>query len=64
VEEIVAVMREAGRGIHGARVRGLIVYLQGIENTGVISAVRSRRAPVMPARAGLLMQSAAQARAT
>jgi site-specific recombinase XerD len=31
------------------------VYLQGIDNTEVISAVRSRRAPVMPASAGLLM---------
>ena len=27
VEEIVAVMREAGPGVHGARVRGLIVVL-------------------------------------
>ena len=27
VEEIVAVMREAGAGVHGARVRGLIVVL-------------------------------------
>ena len=27
VEEIVAVMREAGDGIHGARIRGLIVVL-------------------------------------
>ena len=27
VEEIVAVMREAGTGVHGARVRGLIVVL-------------------------------------
>jgi integrase/recombinase XerD len=31
------------------------VYLQGIDNTEVISAVRSRQAPVMPASAGLLM---------
>jgi hypothetical protein len=27
VEEIVAVMREAGNGIHGSRIRGLIVVL-------------------------------------
>jgi hypothetical protein len=27
VEEIIAVMRQAGTGIHGARVRGLIVVL-------------------------------------
>jgi site-specific recombinase XerD len=27
VEEIVAVMREAGTGVHGARIRGLIVVL-------------------------------------
>ncbi|MGH2499651.1 MAG: tyrosine-type recombinase/integrase [Candidatus Limnocylindria bacterium] len=31
------------------------VYLQGIDNTEVISAVRSRQAPVMPASAGLLL---------
>jgi site-specific recombinase XerD len=31
------------------------VYLQGIDNTEVISTVRSRHAPVMPASAGLLM---------
>jgi site-specific recombinase XerD len=31
------------------------VYLQGIDNTEVISAVRSRKAPVMPASAGLLL---------
>jgi hypothetical protein len=31
------------------------VYLQGIENTEVISAVRARQAPVMPASAGLLL---------
>jgi integrase/recombinase XerD len=31
------------------------VYVQGIDNTEVISAVRSREAPVMPASAGLLM---------
>ena len=31
------------------------VYLQGIDNTGVISVVRSHRAPVMPASAGLLL---------
>ena len=30
------------------------VYLQGIDNTEVISAVHSRRAPTMPASAGLL----------
>jgi Phage integrase family len=30
------------------------VYLQGIDNAEVISAVRSRRAPTMPASAGLL----------
>jgi site-specific recombinase XerD len=29
------------------------VYLQGIDNTEVISAIRSRQAPVMPASAGL-----------
>lgn len=39
------------------------VYLQNVDNTEVISAVRSRQAPVMPASAGLLMKSAAQARA-
>jgi DNA-binding NtrC family response regulator len=31
------------------------VYLQGIDNTEVISAVRSRQAPVMPASARLLL---------
>jgi site-specific recombinase XerD len=31
------------------------VYLQGIDNTEVISAVRSRLAPTMPASAGLTM---------
>jgi integrase/recombinase XerD len=31
------------------------VYLQGIDNTEVISAVHSRQAPTMPASAGLLM---------
>jgi site-specific recombinase XerD len=31
------------------------VYLQGNDNTEVISAVRSRRAPTMPASAGLLL---------
>jgi hypothetical protein len=31
------------------------VYLQGIDNTEVISAVRSRGAPTMPASAGLLL---------
>jgi integrase len=31
------------------------VYLQNVDNTEVISAVRSRQAPVMPASAGLLM---------
>lgn len=33
------------------------VYLQGIDNTEVISAIRSRQAPVMPASAGLLLYS-------
>jgi site-specific recombinase XerD len=31
------------------------IYLQGIDNTEVISAVHSRRAPTMPASAGLLL---------
>jgi site-specific recombinase XerD len=31
------------------------VYPQGIDNTEVISAVHSRRAPTMPASAGLLL---------
>jgi hypothetical protein len=31
------------------------VYLQGIDNTEVISALRPRQAPVMPASAGLLL---------
>jgi len=31
------------------------VYLRGIDNTEVISAVHSRRAPTMPASAGLLL---------
>jgi site-specific recombinase XerD len=31
------------------------VYLHGIDNTEVISAVRSRRAPTMPASGGLLL---------
>jgi hypothetical protein len=30
-------------------------YLQGIDNTEVISTVRSRLAPTMPARAELMM---------
>jgi len=104
-EEIVAVMRQAGTGVHGARIRGLIVvlwrlgfesakpwiwprrssirgaapslvrrgkggkrresgmddwgweqiHLQGIDNTEVISTIHARRAPTMPASAGLLM---------
>jgi hypothetical protein len=32
------------------------VYPQGIDNTEVISAVHSRRAPTMPASAGLPLQ--------
>ena len=31
------------------------VYLQGIDNTEVISTVNARRAPTMPASAGLRM---------
>jgi integrase/recombinase XerD len=31
------------------------VYLQGIDSTEVISAVRGRRAPTLPASAGLLI---------
>jgi integrase len=31
------------------------IYLQGIDNTEVISAVHSRRPPTMPASAGLLL---------
>jgi site-specific recombinase XerD len=31
------------------------VYLQGIDNTEVVSTVRSRLAPTMPASAGLMM---------
>jgi site-specific recombinase XerD len=31
------------------------VYLQGIDNTEVISTIHARRAPTMPASAGLLM---------
>jgi len=31
------------------------VYLQGIDNTEVVSTVNARRAPTMPASAGLLM---------
>ena len=31
------------------------VYLQGIDNTEVISTVHSRLAPTMPASAGLMM---------
>jgi hypothetical protein len=30
-------------------------YLQGIDNTEVISTIHARRAPTMPASAGLLM---------
>jgi hypothetical protein len=38
---------------HGASWRR--VYLQGIDSTEVISAVHARRAPTMPASAGLVM---------
>jgi site-specific recombinase XerD len=31
------------------------IYLQGIDNTEVISTIHARRAPTMPASAGLLM---------
>jgi integrase len=31
------------------------VYLQGIDNTEVVGTVNARRAPTMPASAGLLM---------
>jgi site-specific recombinase XerD len=31
------------------------VYLQGIDNTEVVSTVHARRSPTMPASAGLLM---------
>jgi integrase/recombinase XerD len=35
------------------------VYLLGIDNTEVIGAVHSRRAPTMPASAGLLLEPTA-----
>jgi hypothetical protein len=38
---------------HGTSWRS--IYLQGIDNTEVISAVHSRGAPTMPASAGLLL---------
>jgi site-specific recombinase XerD len=31
------------------------IYLQGIDNTEVISTIHARRAPTMPAGAGLLI---------
>jgi site-specific recombinase XerD len=34
---------------------GTSIYLQGIDNTEVISVVHSRRPPTMPASAGLLL---------
>jgi integrase/recombinase XerD len=43
------------RQLGHANLRVTSVYLQGIDNTEVISAVHSRRAPTMPASAGLLV---------
>jgi hypothetical protein len=45
VEEIVAVMRQAGTTPHGLRMRGLIV---GIDSAEIIDTVHARRAPVVP----------------
>jgi hypothetical protein len=39
------------------------VYLQGIDNAEVISAVHGRRAPTMPASAGLLRAQGCSCRA-
>jgi hypothetical protein len=46
------IQRKLGHADLGVR----SVYLQGIDNTEVISAVHSRLAPTMPASAGLLLQ--------
>lgn len=65
VEEIVAVMRQAGTDLHGRRLRGLIIvlwraglriseaYLKGIDSGEIIETVRSGRPPVIPAGAAL-----------
>jgi hypothetical protein len=56
VQEIIAVMHDAGTDRHGARLHALIVVLWrgGLRNQEALStAVNSRRAPMMPAGASL-----------
>jgi integrase/recombinase XerD len=45
------IQRQLGHGDLGVT----SVYLQGIDSTEVISKVRGRQAPTLPASAGLLM---------
>jgi hypothetical protein len=63
------VMRTAGVGPEGVRLRAVprdavesdlgvtSVYLRGIDNREIIDTVHERRAPVMPASAGLRIGS-------
>jgi len=55
VEEIVAVMRQAGRGLHGDRVRGLIVVLwrAGLR---ISEALDLREGDLEPGRGALLVR--------
>jgi hypothetical protein len=65
VDEIVAVMRQAGHDRDGHRLNALIVghshlsttgtYLEGINNEEIISTVHARRPPMMHASAGLAL---------
>ena len=41
------------RQLGHANLRVTTVYLQGIDSTEIINAVRARRAPMMPASVGL-----------
>jgi site-specific recombinase XerD len=55
VEEIVAVMRQAGRGVHGDRARGLIIVLwrAGLR---IAEALDLREVDLEPARGALLVR--------
>jgi site-specific recombinase XerD len=55
VEEIIAVMRQAGDGIHGARIRGLIVVLwrAGLR---INEALMLNQSDLEPRRAAILVR--------
>ena len=50
---IVVIQRQLGHADLGVT----SVYLRGIDNTEIIDTVHQRRAPMMPASAGLLINS-------